>query len=84
MKSISKYPLPIICEQQCLMLEGVGSKMSKVLKSLIEDHYRAYRTNPPPKLSSQFIEDTVAVCDDEEDINSVRSCNAFQHKPSQA
>lgn len=59
------------------MLEGVGSKMGRMLKGLIQNHYRAYMLNPPPQLSSQFIEDNVEQFDGDEDVDSVKSCDSM-------
>lgn len=33
--SLDKYPLPIICMEQALTLEGVGTKMATLIKSLV-------------------------------------------------
>lgn len=55
-RSLSKYPLPIVCEDQCLMLEGVGAKMGRILKGLIQERYKAFLTNPPEIAGDQSIE----------------------------
>lgn len=51
--------------------------MSRMLKGLIQDHYRAYLVNPPPRLSSQFIEENVEQFEADSDIDSVKSCNSL-------
>ena len=40
--SLDKYPLPIICIKQAYTLEGVGDKMAKLIKILVEERYRSY------------------------------------------
>lgn len=37
--SLQKYPIPIICFKQACTLEGVGEKMAKVIKQMVDLRY---------------------------------------------
>ncbi|KAL4439168.1 hypothetical protein ABPG74_008943 [Tetrahymena malaccensis] len=56
-KSLQKYPLPILSRQQALQLENVGEKMANLIYSLIKSHYKDFLKNP-----NQDFEE--AVCSD--------------------
>ncbi|KAL4489374.1 hypothetical protein ABPG72_002670 [Tetrahymena utriculariae] len=60
-KSLQKYPLPILSRQQALQLENVGEKMANLIYSLIKSHYKDYLKNP-----NQDFEDAVCLDSEEE------------------
>ncbi|EAS02369.2 ERCC4 domain protein (macronuclear) [Tetrahymena thermophila SB210] len=72
-KSLQKYPLPILSRQQALQLENVGEKMANLIYSLIKSHYKDYLKNP-----NQDFED--AVCSDsDEEKKQTENNNSNRH-----
>jgi hypothetical protein len=41
--ALELYPAPLICEEQCLMLDGVGPKIGARMAKLIYQRYAQYR-----------------------------------------
>ncbi|CAD8132004.1 unnamed protein product [Paramecium pentaurelia] len=65
-QSLQKYPMPLLCEDQVQMLQGVGDKTSVMILQLIKKQYQQYEI-PFHKFNEALIQDNLDVINEQED-----------------